>query len=178
MGCCISSQFFLWMKQKIQIWQTKWHLSHNCRVTVELRIASSSRGNVHAKVDEMLRLSSTSCSVSFVVLRETIFFSCDNESKNSIVFLKWMIGGGISKQRGLRHIRWDISILLFLVIISRAEKNSMGNQSRPESRQESRSAAKESRIGFDPILFILLDIFIIKKMKNFVDDDCMQQFLL
>ena len=50
----------------------------------------------------------------------------------------------------------------------------MGNQSRPEFRQESRSARKESRIASDPILFILLDLFIINKIKNFVDDDCMQ----
>ena len=49
----------------------------------------------------------------------------------------------------------------------RAEKNSIGNQSRSESRQE-------SRIGSYPILFILLDLFIINKMKIFVDDDCMQ----
>ena len=41
----------------------------------------------------------------------------------------------------------------------------MGIQSRPESRQESRSARKESRIGSDPILFILLDLFIINKIK-------------
>ena len=33
---------------------------------------------------------------------------------------------------------------------TRAEKYSMGNQSRPESRQESRSARIESRIGSDP----------------------------
>ena len=61
---------------------------------------------------------------------------------------------------------------------NRAEKNSMGNQSRPESRQESRSAGKESRIGSDAILFILLYLFIINKIKNFVDDDRMQQVLL
>ena len=61
---------------------------------------------------------------------------------------------------------------------SRAEKNSIGNQSRPESRQESWSAGTESRIGSEPILFILLHLFIINKIKNVVDDDCMQQFLL
>ena len=44
------------------------------------------------------------------------------------------------------------SIILKIQINTRAEKNSIGNQSRPESR----SARKESRIGSDPLLFILL----------------------
>ena len=56
---------------------------------------------------------------------------------------------------------------------TRAEKNSIGNHTRPESRQESRSARKESRITSNPILFILLDLFIINKIKFFVGD-CMQ----
>ena len=37
----------------------------------------------------------------------------------------------------------------------------MRKQSRPESRQESQSTRKEFRMGSDPILFILLDLFII-----------------
>ena len=55
----------------------------------------------------------------------------------------------------------------------------MRKQSRPESRQESRSARKESRIGSDAKLLILLDLFIIhhsfiyQQDIRFVDDDCM-----
>ena len=47
--------------------------------------------------------------------------------------------------------------VLVITRISRAEKNSMGNQSRPESRQESSSARKESRI--DPISYSFLQSF-------------------
>ena len=46
--------------------------------------------------------------------------------------------------------------LIWRFQLSRAEKNRIGNQSRPESWQESRSARKDSRIGSDPILFLTI----------------------
>ena len=49
-----------------------------------------------------------------------------------------------------------IAITEIDMFVPAQKKNSMGNQSRPESRQESRSTKKESRIGSNPILFILL----------------------
>ena len=39
---------------------------------------------------------------------------------------------------------------------ARAEKNNVGNQSRPKCQQESQSARKESSIGSDPILFLTI----------------------
>ena len=57
-------------------------------------------------------------------------------------------------------VYWKIDCKKIYICIyflaSRAEKNSIGNQSWPKSRQESQSARKESRIESDPILFLTI----------------------